>query len=192
MGFGYWKTQPGYFLHRSWRAEEYWMPFLGDWQRASSQRQNWNWGIQISNTALLDWKFWYSLYFQMFVSYIYILISSIAVHFTLKKSSLVCVLFYVVIDIFFEVFLNSNLHKFICYWLASSKNMQVYFDMMRSFRTEFDDLFAEGLISAVEVGLGASGELKYPSFSERMGWRYPGIGEFQVPYCCPVVKMLHY
>lgn len=54
--------------------------------------------------------------------------------------------------------------------------------MMRSFRTEFDDLFAEGLISAVEIGLGASGELKYPSFSERMGWRYPGIGEFQVPH----------
>ncbi|KAK6158583.1 hypothetical protein DH2020_005897 [Rehmannia glutinosa] len=42
-------------------------------------------------------------------------------------------------------------------------------------RTEFDDLFTEGLISAVEIGLGASGELKYPSFSERMGWRYPGI-----------------
>lgn len=51
---------------------------------------------------------------------------------------------------------------------------------MRSFRTEFDDLFVEGLISAVEIGLGASGELKYPSFSERMGWRYPGVGEFQV------------
>lgn len=51
---------------------------------------------------------------------------------------------------------------------------------MRSFRTEFDDFFAEGLISAVEIGLGASGELKYPSYSEMMGWRYPGIGEFQV------------
>lgn len=58
--------------------------------------------------------------------------------------------------------------------------MQVYFDFMRSFRTKFDDLFAEGVICAVEIGLGASGELKYPSFSERMGWRYPGIGEFQV------------
>ncbi|KAA8521051.1 hypothetical protein F0562_011796 [Nyssa sinensis] len=57
--------------------------------------------------------------------------------------------------------------------------IEVYFDFMRSFRTEFDDLFAEGIISAVEIGLGASGELKYPSFSERMGWRYPGIGEFQ-------------
>ena len=51
---------------------------------------------------------------------------------------------------------------------------------MRSFRTEFDDLFAEGLFSAMEVGLGPSGELRYPFFSERMGWRYPGIGEFQV------------
>lgn len=51
---------------------------------------------------------------------------------------------------------------------------------MRSFRAEFDDLFAEGLVAGVEVGLGASGELKFPSFSERMGWRYPGIGEFQV------------
>lgn len=51
---------------------------------------------------------------------------------------------------------------------------------MRSFRTEFDDLFVEGIIYAVEIGLGVSGELKYPSFSERMGWRYPGIGEFQV------------
>lgn len=51
---------------------------------------------------------------------------------------------------------------------------------MRSFRTEFDDLFVAGLITAIEIGLGPSGELKYPSFSDRMGWRYPGIGEFQV------------
>lgn len=57
---------------------------------------------------------------------------------------------------------------------------EVYFDVMRSFRTEFDDMFVEGLITGVEIGLGANGELKYPSFSEKMGWRYPGIGEFQV------------
>ena len=60
--------------------------------------------------------------------------------------------------------------------------MQVYFDFMRSFRTEFNDLFTEGLITAIEIGLGPSGELKYPSFSERLGWRYPGIGEFQVSF----------
>ncbi|CAA6672079.1 unnamed protein product [Spirodela intermedia] len=63
--------------------------------------------------------------------------------------------------------------------LCGRTGIEVYFDFMRSFRTEFDDLFAEGLISGIEVGLGASGELKFPSFSERMGWRYPGIGEFQ-------------
>ncbi|XP_019155932.1 PREDICTED: beta-amylase 8-like [Ipomoea nil] len=56
---------------------------------------------------------------------------------------------------------------------------EVCYEFMRSFRAEFNDLFTEGLISAVEVGLGASGELKYPSFSERNGWRFPGIGEFQ-------------
>lgn len=63
--------------------------------------------------------------------------------------------------------------------LRGRTGIEVYFDFMRSFRTEFDDFFREGLISAVEIGLGPFGELKYPSFSERMGWRYPGIGEFQ-------------
>ncbi|KAL7159690.1 hypothetical protein ABFS83_01G045000 [Erythranthe nasuta] len=63
--------------------------------------------------------------------------------------------------------------------LRGRTGVEMYFDFMRSFRTEFDDLFTEGLISGVEIGLGVSGELKYPSFSERMGWKYPGIGEFQ-------------
>ncbi|XVF52173.1 hypothetical protein PTKIN_Ptkin04bG0243700 [Pterospermum kingtungense] len=63
--------------------------------------------------------------------------------------------------------------------LNGRTGVEVYFDFMRSFRTEFDDLFAEGLFSALEIRLGPSGELRYPSFSERMGWRYPGIGEFQ-------------
>ncbi|KAG9452912.1 hypothetical protein H6P81_005816 [Aristolochia fimbriata] len=63
--------------------------------------------------------------------------------------------------------------------LKGRTGIEVYFDFMRSFRMEFDDLFTEGLISAVQIGLGASGQLKYPSFPDRMGWRYPGIGEFQ-------------
>ncbi|KAM0843757.1 hypothetical protein ACQ4PT_057499 [Festuca glaucescens] len=57
--------------------------------------------------------------------------------------------------------------------------VQVYFDFMRSFHMEFRSLSEEGLISAIEIGLGASGELRYPSCPEKMGWRYPGIGEFQ-------------
>uniref|UniRef100_A0A7N0V802 Beta-amylase n=1 Tax=Kalanchoe fedtschenkoi TaxID=63787 RepID=A0A7N0V802_KALFE len=63
--------------------------------------------------------------------------------------------------------------------LNKRTGIEVYYDFMRNFRTEFDDLFSEGIVYAVEIGLGASGELKYPAFSERSGWRYPGIGEFQ-------------
>ncbi|KAL0907661.1 hypothetical protein M5K25_022082 [Dendrobium thyrsiflorum] len=57
--------------------------------------------------------------------------------------------------------------------------LEVYFDYMRSFRVEFDEFFEDGIISAVEVGLGPCGELRYPSYSVKNGWRYPGIGEFQ-------------
>ncbi|XP_008808793.1 beta-amylase 8 isoform X2 [Phoenix dactylifera] len=63
--------------------------------------------------------------------------------------------------------------------LRGRTGIEVCFDFMRSFRMEFNNLFEEGLITAVEIGLGTSGELKYPSHPERMGWRYPGIGEFQ-------------
>ncbi|XP_020600192.1 beta-amylase 8 isoform X2 [Phalaenopsis equestris] len=63
--------------------------------------------------------------------------------------------------------------------LKGRTGIEVYFDFMRSFRMEFDDLFKEDLISAIEIGLGASGELRFPSHSEKIGWRYPGIGEFQ-------------
>ncbi|KAM2274875.1 hypothetical protein ACFX1S_044628 [Malus domestica] len=37
-----------------------------------------------------------------------------------------------------------------------------------------------GIISEIEVGLGPCRELQYP-YPERHGWKYPGIGEFQVP-----------
>nr|XP_048334059.1 beta-amylase 2, chloroplastic isoform X2 [Ziziphus jujuba var. spinosa] len=56
---------------------------------------------------------------------------------------------------------------------------QVYFDYMRSFRVEFDEFFEEGIISEIEIGLGPCGELRYPSYPAKHGWRYPGIGEFQ-------------
>ncbi|XP_004306786.1 PREDICTED: beta-amylase 2, chloroplastic [Fragaria vesca subsp. vesca] len=57
--------------------------------------------------------------------------------------------------------------------------VEVYFDYMRSFRVEFDEFFAEGIISEIEVGLGPCGELRYPSYPAQHGWKYPGIGEFQ-------------
>lgn len=51
---------------------------------------------------------------------------------------------------------------------------------MRSFRTEFDLFFEDGTISLIEIGLGPCGELRYPSNPVKHGWRYPGVGEFQV------------
>lgn len=45
---------------------------------------------------------------------------------------------------------------------------------------EFEEFFEDGIISMVEVGLGPCGELRYPSCPVKHGWRYPGIGEFQV------------
>ncbi|KAJ8900480.1 hypothetical protein K2173_025257 [Erythroxylum novogranatense] len=59
--------------------------------------------------------------------------------------------------------------------------LEVYFDYMRSFRVEFGELFDDGVISMIEIGLGPCGELRYPSCPVKHGWRYPGIGEFQ---CC--------
>ncbi|WVZ78033.1 hypothetical protein U9M48_025810 [Paspalum notatum var. saurae] len=63
--------------------------------------------------------------------------------------------------------------------LHGRTGIEVYFDFMRSFHMEFRNLSEEGLISSIEIGLGASGELRYPSCPERTGWKYPGIGEFQ-------------
>lgn len=51
---------------------------------------------------------------------------------------------------------------------------------MRSFRVEFDEFFQDGIISMIQVGLGPCGELRFPSCTVKHGWRYPGIGEFQV------------
>lgn len=51
---------------------------------------------------------------------------------------------------------------------------------MRSFRVEFEEFFEDGVISMIVVGLGPCGELRYPCNPVKHGWRYPGIGEFQV------------
>ncbi|XWS77028.1 hypothetical protein CRYUN_Cryun01aG0228300 [Craigia yunnanensis] len=63
--------------------------------------------------------------------------------------------------------------------LKGRNAVEVYFDYMRSFRVEFDEFFVDGFISEIEVGLGPCGELRYPSYPAKHGWRYPGIGEFQ-------------
>lgn len=60
---------------------------------------------------------------------------------------------------------------------------------MRSFRVEFDGFFRDGIISMIEVGLGPCGDLRYPSYPVKHGWRFPGIGEFQVS-CGTIFKYL--
>ncbi|KAF8057760.1 BAM3 [Scenedesmus sp. PABB004] len=56
--------------------------------------------------------------------------------------------------------------------------LQAYGEVMSAFR----DAFAAdlgGLIEEVVVGSGPCGELRYPSYVEAAGWRFPGVGEFQ-------------
>ncbi|XP_017977560.1 PREDICTED: beta-amylase [Theobroma cacao] len=57
--------------------------------------------------------------------------------------------------------------------------IQIYSDYMKSFREVMLDLIEAGVIIDIEVGLGAAGELRYPSYPQSQGWVFPGIGEFQ-------------
>ncbi|KAL0305597.1 UNVERIFIED_CONTAM: Beta-amylase 2, chloroplastic [Sesamum radiatum] len=57
--------------------------------------------------------------------------------------------------------------------------LEVYFEYMESFHAAFEEFFRDGVITEIEVGLGPCGELRYPSYPAKHGWKYPGIGEFQ-------------
>ncbi|KAH7438282.1 hypothetical protein KP509_04G008700 [Ceratopteris richardii] len=57
--------------------------------------------------------------------------------------------------------------------------VEVYRDFMQSFRESMSEFLESGMVAEIEVGLGPAGELRYPSFSNSQGWRFPGIGEFQ-------------
>jgi beta-amylase len=49
---------------------------------------------------------------------------------------------------------------------------------MASFGDAFAaDLSPGGLIEEVVVGCGPCGELRFPSYVEANGWRFPGVGE---------------
>lgn len=68
--------------------------------------------------------------------------------------------------------------------------VEVYSDFMTSFRQHMSEFLEADVISEVEVGLGPAGELRYPSFPESQGWRFPGIGEFQTSACIDEHKRL--
>ncbi|XP_076941718.1 beta-amylase 2, chloroplastic-like [Bidens hawaiensis] len=63
--------------------------------------------------------------------------------------------------------------------LGGRTALEVYFEFMKSFRVKFNKFFKNGTINKIEVGLGACGELRYPSYPAKHGWEYPGVGEFQ-------------
>lgn len=62
--------------------------------------------------------------------------------------------------------------------LKGRSPLQCYVDFMRAFRDEFM-LELGTMIEEVVIGMGPCGELRYPSYPETNGWRFPGIGEFQ-------------
>ncbi|KAL8474388.1 hypothetical protein ACS0TY_031018 [Phlomoides rotata] len=57
--------------------------------------------------------------------------------------------------------------------------IQMYRDLVISFRDNMSDFLEDGTIIDIEIGLGPAGELRYPSYQETLGWVFPGIGEFQ-------------
>ena len=61
--------------------------------------------------------------------------------------------------------------------------LECYADFMYAFREAFlDDI---GLaIHEVAIGGGPCGELRYPSYVETQGWRFPGVG---VSYACSIL-----
>jgi len=66
--------------------------------------------------------------------------------------------------------------------LRGRSPIQCYVDFMKAFRDEFIADSACSFydaISEISLGAGPCGELRYPSYAETNGWRFPGIGEFQ-------------
>lgn len=60
--------------------------------------------------------------------------------------------------------------------------LQCYGDFMRAFREEFKAELGD-LIEEVVVGCGPCGELRYPSYVEEHGWRFPGVRILPPPSC---------
>lgn len=70
--------------------------------------------------------------------------------------------------------------------------MQIYSDYMKSFRENMANFLESELLIDIEVGLGPAGELRYPSYAEIQGWKFPGIGEFQVTMSLTVIETYEY
>ena len=52
--------------------------------------------------------------------------------------------------------------------------LECYHDMMAAFATDMNDMIGT-VIEEVVVGSGPCGELRYPSYAECNGWKFPGV-----------------
>lgn len=68
--------------------------------------------------------------------------------------------------------------------LGGRSPMECYTDLMRAFRDAFRAELG-ALIEEVVVGAGPCGELRYPSYLEANGWRFPGVRTRKPTFCGP-------
>jgi len=62
-------------------------------------------------------------------------------------------------------------------WFEGRTPIEIYGDFMKEFRSALDDFFPDTIVE-IMVGMGAAGELRYPSY-QLDRWEFCGIGEFQ-------------
>ena len=55
----------------------------------------------------------------------------------------------------------------------------MYSDFMNAYYSALKQYFDNGVIDQVEIGLGPSGEMRYPAYPSNR-WSFCGVGEFQV------------
>ena len=72
-------------------------------------------------------------------------------------------------------------------WFDGRTPIQIYGDFMQQFRTSRNDFFPNTIVE-IMVGMGAAGELRYPSY-QLDRWSFCGVGEFQSYDATAVAKV---
>jgi Glycosyl hydrolase family 14 len=58
--------------------------------------------------------------------------------------------------------------------LGGRTPMECYTDMMIAFATAMPDVLGTVIVEVI-VGMGPCGELRFPSYTDSQGWRFPGV-----------------
>ena len=58
--------------------------------------------------------------------------------------------------------------------LVGRSPVECYRDLMLAFSNSMSDMLGTVIVDIV-VGMGPCGELRYPSYPEQQGWRFPGV-----------------